>query len=122
MCKVIETEINGKRIHIADIKEKYIINIVNAAEKCSIIDRIMLFGSCIEERCNESSDIDLAIFGNQTEYKALRSKEYDRFTDQLYQFDDSGQSYDLLYFITDKTYHGKIVEDIQKGELIYAKN
>jgi len=122
MCKVVEMNVDGKTIHVADIKQKYIRNIVDAAGKCDIIDRIMLFGSSTQSRCKDDSDIDLAIFGNQSEYKALRSKQYGAFTDQLYNYDNSGQSYDLLYFASNKKYSGRILEDIENGEMIYARS
>lgn len=122
MCKVTEMKLNGRSFKAADIKQKYIANVVDAAGKCELIDRIMLFGSSTESRCTEESDIDLAIFGNRSEYKALRSKQYDRFTDQIYKFDDSGQAYDLLYFESGKQYRNGIMDDVQNGELIYARN
>ncbi len=121
MCKVVKMKIGDRSIRVADIKKKYIRNIVDAASQCDLIDRIVLFGSSVRDSCKEGSDIDLAIFGNQTEYRALRSKKYDRFTSQIYSFDDSGQSYDLLYFVSGKQYRGLIMDDIENGELIYAR-
>ncbi|MBP5384468.1 MAG: nucleotidyltransferase domain-containing protein [Lachnospiraceae bacterium] len=122
MCKVVKMKIGDRNIRVADIKKKYIRNIVDAASQCDLIDRIVLFGSSVRDSCKEESDIDLAIFGNQTEYRALRSKKYDRFTSQIYSFDDSGQSYDLLYFVSGKQYRGLIMDDIENGELIYARH
>ena len=121
MCKIKEITINNRTFKVADIKHKYIQNVIDAAQKCDLIDRIVLFGSSIETRCKKDSDIDLAIFGNQTEYKALRSKKYDEFSNQIYSFDDSGQSYDLLYFKSGKQYDGLIMDSINNGELIYAR-
>ncbi|MBO5564740.1 MAG: nucleotidyltransferase domain-containing protein [Lachnospiraceae bacterium] len=121
MCSVIEMEIDNRKIRVADIKKKYIENIIDAARKCDIIDRIMLFGSSTGSRCKKSSDIDLAIFGKETEYKALRSKKYSQFTDQLYDFDNDGQGYDLLYFKSGKEYQGRIMDDILNGEQIYVR-
>lgn len=121
MCRVVKMKIGDRNIRVAEIKKKYIRNIVDAASQCDFIDRIVLFGSSVRDSCKEESDIDLAIFGNQTEYRALRSKKYDRFTSQIYSFDDSGQSYDLLYFVSGKQYRGLIMDDIENGELIYAR-
>lgn len=121
MCKVKEMRINNRTIHVADIKQKYISNIIDAAQKCVFIDKIILFGSSLEERCTDDSDIDLAIFGSKTKYKCLNSKEYRRFAEDLYSFDDFKQSYDLLYFKTGKEYGGFIVEDIKNGEVIYDR-
>ena len=41
MCRVITMEINGRTIKVAEIKKKYIKNIVDAAQKCDCIDRIV---------------------------------------------------------------------------------
>ena len=60
MCKLISIG-NGKAI--ADIKHKYIKNITRQAHECKNISRIVLFGSSLEERCTEKSDIDIAVFG-----------------------------------------------------------
>ncbi len=121
MCRVKTTTIQDTTFNVAEIKEKYIRNVIDAASRCDLIDRIVLFGSSTGSKCKDDSDIDLAIFGSETEYKALRSKKYDRFTSQIYSFDDSGQSYDLLYFVTGKQYKGLIMNDIENGELIYAR-
>ena len=121
MCRVKTTTIQDTTFNVAEIKEKYIRNVIDAASQCDLIDRIVLFGSSTSTKCRDDSDIDLAIFGSETEYKALRSKKYDRFTSQIYSFDDSGQSYDLLYFVTGKQYKGLIMNDIENGELIYAR-
>ena len=79
MCKVTDYHIDGRTIRMAEIKQKYIGNIIDAAQKCDYIDRIILFGSALEERCREESDIDLAVFGNQPSGKCLTSAKYRRF-------------------------------------------
>ncbi|WP_026496716.1 nucleotidyltransferase domain-containing protein [Butyrivibrio sp. WCD3002] len=121
MCKVTEMTLDNRTVNVADIKHKYISNIVDSAKKCSFIDKIILFGSSIDERCTEDSDIDLAIFGNQTRYKCLNSKEYRQFAENLYSFDNFSQSYDLLYFKTGNTYSGLIINDINNGEVLYVR-
>ena len=121
MCQVKEMRIDNRIIRVADIKQKYISNIIDAAKKCAFIDKIVLFGSSLEERCTDDSDIDLAIFGNQTKYRCLNSKEYRRFAEELYSFDDFNQSYDLLYFKSGKDSSGLIVDDINNGEVIYDR-
>lgn len=121
MCQVTTMKVGDRTFQAAEIKQKYIVNIVNAASECTLIEKIILFGSSIESRCRQDSDIDIAVFGNETEYKALRSGEYAGFTDQIYKFDDSGQAYDILYFVSGKKYEDPIMNDIQNGELIYAR-
>lgn len=54
MCALVELA-DGK--YVAEIKHKYIVNIVKQAAKYKNIKRIMLFGSALEERCQDSSDI-----------------------------------------------------------------
>ncbi len=78
----------------------------------------MLFGSSIEERCTEKSDIDIAVFGTQSKNKYLDSKEFKRFQDSLFLF-DLNQDYDILYFSDDKQYQDAILNDINNGTEIY---
>lgn len=121
MCKVTEMTIGNRVVHVADIKQKYIENIVDAASKCDYIDKIVLFGSSLEDRCRTDSDIDLAIFGNTSEARVLSSKKYERFARQLYSFDDHNQAYDLLYYKTGSGSKDAVMNDISKGELLYAR-
>jgi predicted nucleotidyltransferase len=121
MCKVVKMPIGTRVVNVADIKQMYISNIVDAARKCDIIDRVLLFGSSKEKRCKESSDIDIAVFGNQTPSKALSSKKYERFARQLYTFDDNKQAYDILYFKSGTKNNAGIMEDIENGELLYER-
>jgi hypothetical protein len=52
MCKLVDCHTNyGEICKVADIKANYISNIVNTAHICSDIERIVLFGSALEERC-----------------------------------------------------------------------
>ena len=121
MCRIVNMDVGSRQVRIADIKQDYISNIVDAARKCDIIDRVLLFGSSIDERCKESSDIDIAVFGNQHPSKALRSKKYECFARQLYSFRDHEQAYDILYFKTGANNGGQIMQDIERGELLYAR-
>ena len=121
MCTIKELTIGDKTIHVADVKLKYMMNIVNAAENCDYIDRVILFGSSTRESCREDSDIDIAVFGNQPKTKALTSKKYRRFLNQIYAFDDFSQSYDVLYFKTGDKHPYNIMNDINNGEVLYAR-
>ena len=121
MCKVVNIRVGNRDIRVADIKKKYIYNIADAAQKCGYIDKIILFGSSTMDRCKETSDIDLAVFGSASKGKALTSKSYKDFASQLYAFDDFGQGYDILYFKTGKKYTERIMNDIENGEVIYVK-
>ena len=53
MCKVLPMTIGSRQIHVAEIKQKYIRNIIDAASQCDLIDRVVLFGSSLQERCRE---------------------------------------------------------------------
>ncbi len=121
MCKVIKASINGREFNIADIKLDCIRNIADAAEKCDYIDRIIVFGSSVENRCTEESDVDIAVFGNVSKSRCLTSKKYKDFTRQLYRFNDHAQSYDILYFKSGQTRDDFLMSEINKGELIYEK-
>ena len=121
MCAVSVMNIGGREVKVSDLKQKYINNIIDAAEKCDLIGRIVLFGSGIEERCREESDIDLAVFGNQSRTKALSSKKYERFARQLYSFDNHQQAYDILYFKNEIHEHSLILDNIRNGEVIYER-
>ena len=119
MCKVVNVRIGKRVVRVADIKRKYLNNIVDAASDCDYIDRIVLFGSSIETRCKEDSDIDLAIIGNVNKSKCLTSKKYERFLEKVYSFDEFSQSYDILYFKSGNIIDSAIMDDINKGELLY---
>jgi len=121
MCKVVSVNVGDKEIRVADIKQKYIANIIDAAHKCDYIDRVVLFGSSTTSKCRQDSDIDLAVFGNQPKGKCLSSKKFRKFTDQLATFDDFLQAYDILYFKTGQDESAEIMGEIAKGEELYAR-
>lgn len=114
-------DIGSRQIHVAEIKQKYIRNIIDAASQCDLIDRIVLFGSSLQECCRDSSDIDIAVFGNQPRSRALTSKKYDRFARQLYDFDNHAQTYDILYFRSNSNESSPILHEISRGEELYAR-
>ncbi|MBO6148119.1 MAG: nucleotidyltransferase domain-containing protein [Lachnospiraceae bacterium] len=117
MCKLIAYK-NNK--YVADIKIGHIKNISRQAEACKNIIRIMLFGSSVEERCTEKSDIDIAVFGKNSKAVYLESKEFRRFQDGLFKF-DMDQDYDILYFVEGKSYADVIMKDINDGVEIFRR-
>ena len=121
MFKVITVKAGNRTVRVADIKRKYISNIIDAAKKCDFIDRIVLFGSSIEKHCKKTSDIDIAVFGKHTPSRALSSKKYERFARQLYSFDDHNQPYDILYFKSGTKEKSMIMDNINKGEVLYER-
>jgi predicted nucleotidyltransferase len=122
MCKVLPMNVGTRQIRVAEIKQKYIRNIIDAARECDLIDRVVLFGSSLQERCLDSSDIDIAVFGNQPRSRALTSKKYERFARQLFSFDNHAQAYDILYFRSGSSDSNPILHEISKGEELYVRN
>ena len=120
MCKIVNLKLNDREIRVADVKKECIRNIADAAEKCRYIDRIVRFGSSLEDRCTNESDVDIAVFGNISKSRCLTSKEYKNFTHQLYRFDDYSQNYDILYFKTGSANNSFIRQEIEKGAVIYG--
>ena len=120
MCKLITKKIQDRHIRVADIKEDYIDNIINSAELCNQINRIVLFGSATEERCTEISDIDIAVFGSRTKSQMYSSKEYKAFIQAVVSY-GGAQDYDILYFDDRKTSSGGIIEDIRNGEVLFER-
>ncbi len=118
MCKLVPFN-NGKRV--ADIKLHHIENIVKQATNCKNINRIMLFGSSLEERCTDKSDIDIAVFGSMTKAAYLGTKEFKQFQDRLFLF-DLNQDYDILYFCDKQTHKDNILADINNGAEIYRRS
>ncbi len=117
MCRMVPYK-NGRSV--ADIKLRHIDNISAQAEKCRNITRIILFGSSLETRCTDRSDIDIAVFGDQAKGKYLQSKEFREFHRQLFLF-DMNQDYDILYFTNGKTHTDRIMNDIAEGIEIYTR-
>ena len=115
MCRLVQWK-NGQ--YVAEIKYNHILNITKQAEKCKNINRIMLFGSSLEERCSDKSDIDIAVFGNQTKSKYYKSMEFQTFQDNIVLY-DLDQEYDILYFCEKGDNKAGILSDINNGIEIY---
>lgn len=118
MSKLVEYK---KGQYVSDIKLSHIQNVSKQAEKCKNISRIMLFGSSLEERCTNRSDIDIAVFGQMSKAKYLGSSEFKRFQDQVYLY-DLNQDYDILYFCERQDYSDEIMKDINQGAEIYRRS
>lgn len=120
MCKVISFKIGDRIVRAADIKKEYIINAANKAKDCSAIDKLVLFGSSTSENCTRNSDIDLAVFGKCSESSMMKSKDYKAFVRDLFRY-DFNQNYDVLYFDSTKSDYSSILNDINKGVVLYEK-
>ena len=125
MCTLVDLKTNfGDTVQVAEIKKTSLENIIEAAEDCDKIDEIILFGSSLQERCHESSDIHIAIVSNVKRAKLFNSKAYRNFTKQVYLF-KMGQDYDILHFnsISEiKNSSDAVCFDIEReGKVIYRR-
>lgn len=125
MCKLVDIRTNyGDIIQVADIKKDSIQNIITAAQNCKNINEIILFGSSLQERCKDSSDIDIAVISNVSRAKLFNSKSYQNFTRQVYLY-RMGQDYDILQFNSLKDIEDSkeaVCYDIRRdGKLIYRR-
>lgn len=125
MCKLMSIQSNtGNNVEVADIKAGVIKKILEIAPICPKIDYIYIFGSSVEERCTEKSDIDIAIVSNVIRSKLFRSKDYRDFILKLYSI-NTEQDYDILQFNSIKTIQESkdaVCSDIlTKGKLIYRR-
>ena len=117
MCKMVPLK-DGR--YVAESKLDYILNICNQAKKCPSISKVVLFGSALEDRCTEKSDIDIAVFGDMSKGKYLQSKEFRDFRGRLFQY-DLNQDYDILYFDNAEKNEDMIMRDIRNGMEIYRR-
>lgn len=125
MCKLVDLRTNyGDTIQVADIKKDSIQNIIEAAQECGTINEIILFGSSLQERCKENSDIDIAVVSNVSRAKLFNSKAYQKFTGQVYLYKIE-QDYDILQFNSlydiEKSKEA-VCQDIKRdGKVIYRR-
>lgn len=128
MSKLVDFQLEDRVIKVSELKVKFIQNIIDAAKLCNSIEKVILFGSVLEERCKPESDIDLAIFGSIAKSKMFKKKSYGLFQEKIFKYNNiffggtEDQSYDILYFNMMKKDNSSILEDINtKGEIIYIR-
>jgi len=111
---------NTSDIYVADMKKDLLLEIVEKAKEFDFIKQLILFGSSLEERCKDSSDIDLIIIGNKPSYRCLDSRAYRKFTGYVYDLDFS-QDYDIIYQYDsiNKMKGGLKREVLERGVVIY---
>lgn len=125
MCKLVKiTNSLGDQIEVAEIKADTIKKIIKIAKICDKIDYIYLFGSSVEERCTDESDIDLAIISNVSASKLCNRSSYREFKERLYAI-DTDQEYDRLQFNSLKAIRNSkepvCLDIISKGKLLYQR-
>ena len=125
MCKLVKiTNSLGEQIEVAEIKADTIKKIIKTVKICDKIDYIYLFGSSVEERCTDESDIDLAIISNVSASKLCNRSSYREFKERLYAI-DTDQEYDRLQFNSLKAIRNSkepvCLDIISKGKLLYQR-
>ena len=118
MSKLVR--LSNTDIYVSELKLKYVEYIISICKDFDFIDKVILFGSTLEERCKESSDIDIVIVGNKTKSKCLTSKQYRYFAESLFSF-DFGQDYDILYTNNLSKFSIELQENLKRGVVIYEK-
>ena len=125
MCKLVNIETNiGEAVRVADIKRDEILNIIKAASLCRNIDMLILYGSALENRCDEKSDIDIAIVSKYPISKLCKLKSFHDFTTYVYKY-NMNQEYDFLYYKSydeiNKNKDSEMIasEIMKKGKIIY---
>ena len=127
MCKLvtIDTNINTE-VKVSEYKQNQILCIIRLAASCDEIDQIILFGSALEEKCTETSDIDFVVISKYPVSVLSKRKGYRDFLKQLYMSDDFVSEYDILYFksaeeISENKEDRICAEINEKGKVIYEK-
>lgn len=125
MSKLVEIKTNtNESIKVASIKADIISKIIEIAPMCDKIDYIYLFGSSLEERCTDRSDIDLAIVSNVTRSRLYSNQSYRKFLHSIYDISIE-QDYDFLQFNSlSKLQNSKDYvcnEILTKGKVIYTR-
>ena len=127
MCKLvaIDTNINTK-VKVSEYKQNQIMCIIKLAASCEEIEQIILFGSSLEEKCTERSDIDFVVISKHPVSVLSKKKSFREFLEHLYMNDDFESEYDILYFKSveeiSKNKEDRICAEInEKGKVIYEK-
>ena len=126
MAKLVDLEVYGQIYQVADIKKDYIMNIMQSAKLCPGISKIYLFGSCLEERCREESDVDITVFGDLTDSRMLHRSHYRNFSmavvGNIQKEMGEIQDYDILYYHKKyENYDNLFFENVRNGIVIYDR-
>ena len=126
MCRLVNVKTNfNTEIEVADIKKEVVENIIEAADVCSRICQIILFGSVIESRCTEDSDVDMLVISDTPRSKLYKDKGYQEFLRRLHEKDDYDQLYDVICVHNQEELHRnqnttRLFRDVlEDGKLLY---
>ena len=120
MCQMTELSFGNRKVNVAGIKADYIRNIVDSISKCSLIDKVVLFGSALDDTCTEDSDIDIAVFGRESKNRMFKNKSYRDYVNSVVSY-GSVQDYDILYFDSNKLPSLSIMQDIDRGAVLFER-
>ena len=111
-----------ENIRVAANKYDYIINIIKQTQKCKNNCKKNHIRSQNEERRQQKSDIDIAVYGTKKPTSYLKSAEFRNFNDNIFAFNNfDGQYYDILYFAENNNDTSKLMINIRKCEEIYSR-
>lgn len=120
MAKLVRL-FEDSNILVADIKKKCIIGVIKVAEKFPKVQRIVLFGSALEERCSDYSDIDLAVYVDCTLGKLFNSSWFSKFKKEIFLL-DLDQDYDFIPMAKKMSIGEEIKNNIESGRIIYESD
>ncbi|MCD7744328.1 MAG: nucleotidyltransferase domain-containing protein [Lachnospiraceae bacterium] len=128
MCELSRVKTNFEtEVSIAEIKIKYVENIIKTAPMCQSIAEIVLFGSVLEGRCTENSDIDLLIVSEKQKSRLFRDRSYINFKNKIFIDGNFKQDYDFIYMncnedIDRKSFSSSLFQNIKEyGQTIYRR-
>ena len=118
MCKLVPFKAQtGKTVMVADIKVDKLNKYLEIFPKLGSIDKVILFGTALSNRCTEESDLDLLLFYND---KFLYG--HDMSITLLEEFPDS--CYDTTLGISStkdiSEPIGVVREALQRGVILYV--
>ena len=118
MCNLVPTQLCGQTVNVAEHKVKKIKKYLEVFPKLKSVDKVYLFGSALETRCNEDSDIDFLLSYNDSKrYIEEKSLTLPELYSEWYEDDALSlpREYNQLILT------GAIREALRKGKVIYEK-
>lgn len=119
MSKLVPIKLDVGSVLVSDCKVERILEYMRIFKEYPEVLRVILFGSCLETRCTENSDVDLWILLNSED-----DNVYYSLLDKIWKEHDWTTSDDLLgcgvkWFLSDS--FGALRDVKRKGVVIYSK-
>lgn len=119
MCNLVPMQLCGQIVNVAEHKVEKIKKYLEVFPKLKSVDKVYLFGSTLETRCNENSDIDLLFV-----YNNRKLFHHEMSWDMLDIFPESAEDEALCipenYDI--KRAMGAVKTALTKGKVIYKRS